>query len=314
MSLLADRMMVEQVADLRRGFMSHLRQTLDRMESAVESAGKAVDARDVKAARRHIAATHSCEGELDRYRHRLHEWWRDRLIEAERFEVTPVMQMFGNPEEWPSKLLDPAVIPAIRLPYSPCWVEGHVDADLLLGGLMVQEVDAVAVTAVAVASDGQLALVGTFRLRDGTAQRHWEIAPDTKPEGEDPFMAHGEAMASMLLYGITLLSCKNIGTTERVPSRVQRKERARQYKPALFTFKVLTVRVGGEWRPIEDAVPTGQHGVRLHGVRGHFKHFTTDRPLMGRHVGVYWWNPHARGDKALGAVEKEYVLEPEPVA
>ena len=40
--------------------------------------------------------------------------------------------------------------------------------------------------------------------------------------------------------------------------------------------------------------------IPYHQVRGHFKHFTEERPLFGRLVGVWWWDPYYRGNEIDG--------------
>lgn len=48
----------------------------------------------------------------------------------------------------------------------------------------------------------------------------------------------------------------------------------------------------------------------LHVCRGHFKTFTPERPLMGKHVGTYWWPPMWRG-RGQGKVNKDYNVKAE---
>jgi hypothetical protein len=53
-------------------------------------------------------------------------------------------------------------------------------------------------------------------------------------------------------------------------------------------------------------------GIRAaaHIVRGHFKTYTAEKPLMGRHVGTWFWHDSVRGSIDEGIVDKEYnVLE-----
>ncbi|WP_225050582.1 hypothetical protein, partial [Enterococcus casseliflavus] len=47
-------------------------------------------------------------------------------------------------------------------------------------------------------------------------------------------------------------------------------------------------------------------GKSLHTVRGHFKIFTEDKPLLGKHVGTYWWGWQVRGSKEVGEVVSDY--------
>lgn len=48
--------------------------------------------------------------------------------------------------------------------------------------------------------------------------------------------------------------------------------------------------------------------MALHRVRGHFKTFTADRPLLGQHVGTYWWGWQIRGKAENGINVSDYRL------
>jgi hypothetical protein len=47
----------------------------------------------------------------------------------------------------------------------------------------------------------------------------------------------------------------------------------------------------------------------LHICRGHFKTFTDEAPLFGKHTGQYWWPQHVRGHAGEGMVIKGYAVE-----
>jgi hypothetical protein len=53
------------------------------------------------------------------------------------------------------------------------------------------------------------------------------------------------------------------------------------------------------------------NGLRsaLHICRGHFKSYTEDAPLFGKHTGTYWWADRVRGDRSRGRVEKDYAVK-----
>jgi hypothetical protein len=54
----------------------------------------------------------------------------------------------------------------------------------------------------------------------------------------------------------------------------------------------------------------GDGSGRLHLARGRFKTFTEDAPLLGNHVGTYWWGWQVRGQESQGHIEKTYALKP----
>lgn len=44
------------------------------------------------------------------------------------------------------------------------------------------------------------------------------------------------------------------------------------------------------------------------GARGRFKTFTEDAPLLGKHMGTYWWGWQVRGQEGSGVMEKTYTF------
>lgn len=52
--------------------------------------------------------------------------------------------------------------------------------------------------------------------------------------------------------------------------------------------------------------------IAPHVVRGHFKNYTEDAPLLGKITGTYWWGHHVRG--GAEAVPKQYRVAPSKVA
>ncbi len=59
-----------------------------------------------------------------------------------------------------------------------------------------------------------------------------------------------------------------------------------------------------------DAVsdPTGKE-LAWHLCRGHWKHYTAEKPLFGHYVGSVWCPPHAKGKTENGVVLKEYTIK-----
>ena len=108
-----------------------------------------------------------------------------------------------------------------------------------------------------------------------------------------------------VLLSTSFLHCKNVEVVDRPPSRQVRRAAERKGKKAI-TYKTLDIelfkaQVRQETQPGENQIARA-----LHICRGHFKTFTDKAPLMGQHVGTYWWGAHLRGSKANGEVKKDY--------
>ncbi|MDL9938723.1 hypothetical protein QSJ18_18405 [Gordonia sp. ABSL1-1] len=103
------------------------------------------------------------------------------------------------------------------------------------------------------------------------------------------------------LLAVGLMNCKNVELGEHESSvpigrRQRRRNRGIAYR---------TIDIPGHARGVSSA--TGESGrMSLHRVRGHFKTFTADAPLLGQHVGTYWWGWQVRGKQKNGVNVTDY--------
>ena len=108
------------------------------------------------------------------------------------------------------------------------------------------------------------------------------------------------------LFAISLVHCKNVRIESRdPPAALSRKAQRRDGRP-LVRYHVVEI---GAMRRILDTEgkATGQGLAQaLHICRGHFKTFTVDAPLFGKHVGRYFWHDTARGNPQHGAITSDY--------
>lgn len=107
---------------------------------------------------------------------------------------------------------------------------------------------------------------------------------------------------------LMLLNCKNIVSEDNLPPEKLNRKRNKNGKQELFTYKTLKLVLPTESKNIgKEYLPSGAK-VRIHLCRGHFKKYTKEAPLFGRYTGLYWWEPHIRGDKNEGMVIKDYKI------
>jgi hypothetical protein len=103
------------------------------------------------------------------------------------------------------------------------------------------------------------------------------------------------------LYVLQLLNCKNIEhEIHRPPEKLQRATIKRKHPP-LCTYKTLRLNLPGA--TLSTTAQGDGEGMRFHLVRGHFKNLQHDRFVS---KGWHWWPAHARGNRQLGAVVKQY--------
>jgi hypothetical protein len=107
---------------------------------------------------------------------------------------------------------------------------------------------------------------------------------------------------------LLLLNCKNIAPIIISPSRKINSCRRRKGKQELFTYKTLQIKLPGTKQDRGESQPTGDHN-RIHFCRGHFKEYTEDQPLFGKITGLWWWQPHVRGQNRDGIVLKDYQIK-----
>jgi hypothetical protein len=103
-----------------------------------------------------------------------------------------------------------------------------------------------------------------------------------------------------MIATLGLLNCRNVAQTVTVDNTVMNEKRAKNNKRPLFSHTLLKVRSGTVIVSRPGASASQQsHDLRLHFVRGHFKH---------RKTGLFWWSNYMRGERQHGVIEKEYEL------
>lgn len=113
---------------------------------------------------------------------------------------------------------------------------------------------------------------------------------------------------SLLSSFVKLINCKNIQTEKIKAPEALNKKRRKTGKQEIFDYHVLNVVVPSKRQEYHKSTESLFHN-RLHLCRGHFKEYTKEHPLFGRLTGLYWWQPHVRGQNKDGIVMKDYVCD-----
>jgi len=148
-----------------------------------------------------------------------------------------------------------------------------------------------------------------FRHEDGSVW--WAGGPVsfTSDPPEEAVKSWGDRIAQLLfpvLLTISFMHCKNVELQAKAPPEKLSKKHRKKKGHDLVRYHVLNI------DPLRKALERHRTGTpselrrALHICRGHFKTFTEDAPLFGRHTGTYWWTPHVKGSKRSGAVMKDY--------
>ena len=108
---------------------------------------------------------------------------------------------------------------------------------------------------------------------------------------------------------LELLTCKNIISETVHVDEILNKRRVKKGKLPLYDYKVLNLLLPGIRTDSNKSYSRGLDiKQRVHLCRGHFKEYTDKRPLFGKYVGRYWWQPIVRG-KGDGMIAKEYQIK-----
>lgn len=118
---------------------------------------------------------------------------------------------------------------------------------------------------------------------------------------------------ALAAHMISLMHCKNIeivdAPAEGTRQQQRHAERKRKGLPKL-DYKVVNLKPQGGKRKSGTGVMSVDTEQPWHLVRGHFKTYTEDAPLLGQHVGTWWWGAQVRGNPQEGIVVKDYDLDP----
>lgn len=179
--------------------------------------------------------------------------------------------------------------------------EAHPDAKWVVHALvLLQKVrgEVFPLCSLAVAVDAEGRVLGDYDL----GVRGKELATN---EAKGAF----RLMLAFLFNAIAFMHCKNV---KQVPSEDNRKlnaARVKRGKKPLFRYH--TLQIEGMRTVLATEGRIGSTGIKqaLHICRGHFKRFD-DKPLFGRHRGLYWWEQQVRGRSREGVVVKDYAMKP----
>lgn len=104
--------------------------------------------------------------------------------------------------------------------------------------------------------------------------------------------------------------CKNVEIVERLPKRHEQRQAKREGQPVLRFHEIVIDPNRTEMREeSQGSSPGGGKKRALHIARGHFAHYTAEKPLFGKHTGTYWVPAHVRGSDEQGVIDKRYKVK-----
>lgn len=162
-----------------------------------------------------------------------------------------------------------------------------------------------------VTPDGKLAEMGP-KGKYAFILRPIAITPETAEDDMEGGMKAAAMLFHPILLAIGFTHCKNVASVEGdlPPAKVRAKQ---EKKVGHGLTKFYTLEIDPMKRTLASEGSVGQNGLRraLHICRGHFAHYTEDKPLFGRVVGTVWRSAHVRGSADVGQVGKDYRIKPQ---
>jgi hypothetical protein len=150
---------------------------------------------------------------------------------------------------------------------------------------------------------GQEAYVSTCVMRPTVS------AEGVMTDMSDELRYNANSDLSTLGKFLMLLNCKN-SIFQEVVQKNKPVARREKREPGSFKYSYKLLRLDlGRGRGVKSLGEIRHLWTNpMHSCRGHFKTYTPERRLFGKHIGTFWIPPHMRGSKEAGIVKKEYEI------
>lgn len=212
---------------------------------------------------------------------------------------------------------------SLRLPYPNMWIEWDMPPVMKLNGKDVPVGHSVRMAALLSEFEGRGCLQTVASLFISSANRmfapaiHDIVTMDHDGNYLDRQHASGYSGRQGVQFlqdlhvaylSVNLMHCKNV-TTEKVEPQVRgsRDPKKRKRNCGVEYHTIVLPGMSGASNGSGEC----QDVMALHRVRGHFKTYTADAPLLGKYTGTYWWGWQVRGNKKNGVVVSDYKLGPD---
>lgn len=112
------------------------------------------------------------------------------------------------------------------------------------------------------------------------------------------------------LFALSLTHCKNVSTID-APDVRTRQQRRRDERSGVPAVRFQTLQIDPMKQVLRTEGGSEKNGLKkaLHICRGHFAHYSEDKPLFGKYTGTFWRPAHVRGTSEAGTVYKDYKVK-----
>lgn len=147
----------------------------------------------------------------------------------------------------------------------------------------------------------------------GDGEVYWHLMYDTQkkgnPQATEEQYGTQRGLLLPVFFALTFMNCRNVVREERKQPRAESRKHQRTHGVPLSTYQVCRLQVD---QPVvvRDTDGVGESkSTPLHICRGHFRHYTKERPLFGHYVGPVWVPMHTRGNAANGVRVRDFEVE-----
>lgn len=126
-------------------------------------------------------------------------------------------------------------------------------------------------------------------------------------EGNSEFM---NKILWVVFPALGFFNCKNVEIRRLEHSRKQAKQFERKFHITKPEYHVIEIHKATVRNVYERGI---SQGIARHAcmVRGHFKTYTEENKLLGKHIGTYFWESHVRGEIGTPTLNDYRVHEPQ---
>ena len=157
---------------------------------------------------------------------------------------------------------------------------------------------------------------GGYRVYGSTASVDYDssiamliprLGPDFASELASGVQIHLRVIWHQVWCAMRLMDCRNV-SVEEIHSRDRKAKRRRRNNRSVDSYHVLIIEGAGRYWEARPGDSQTCPSVRHHVVRGNFATYTEEKKLFGKITGLVWRPMHARGDKKIGSIVKDYQL------
>jgi hypothetical protein len=132
-----------------------------------------------------------------------------------------------------------------------------------------------------------------------------DMEPTIRPPKEAEMVRLDDARWEMRC-ALSFLHCKNVVQIEHQPDGVINRERKKVGLKPFVRYHTINIEPMKKVLRTEGRIETEGLKRALHICRGHFSHYSEEKPLFGKYAGTFWVPAHVRGSLDEGLVVSDY--------